>query len=166
MQCVLSFHRKGTGLCVFFSYKAKIANVVSFSSVYAFGPEFKSSSVKSRFRAGNRQIITYDYQMHQFHWFRVAICNLPLQEKTSGYLAVEHRQNVVHTTELFQVFSLSQAYPGCVWTGHIMSCVRSKMTEETRAHTDLVECVSFPALMCEVHCTPAHWLALHSYTLE
>lgn len=56
------------------------------------GPEFKSLTIKYRFRAGERQKIIYDYQMHQFYWFGMAICNLPLQEETSNYLTAEHRE--------------------------------------------------------------------------
>lgn len=171
MQCVLSFHRKGTGLCVFFSYKAKKVSVVSFSSVWAFGPEFKSPSVKSRLRGGKRQIITYDYQVHQFHWFGMAVCNLPLQEETPDYLAVEHRRAVVHMTEWFQVFSLSPAYPRCFWTGHIISCVRSKVPWRHRsphragAVYVLTSSNVWGALYFG-HCTPTHYSSLSVFSIS
>lgn len=150
---------------VFFSLTKQRKQVMSPSLVWAFDPEFKSLSIKSRFRAGKRRIITYDYQMHQCYWFRMALCNLALQEKTSGYLAVERRQAVVHTTELFQVFSLSPAYPGCVWTGHIISCVRSKVPwrpwSPHRAGAACpyrfwcVRCIAL--LVTGWYCTPTHY---------
>lgn len=151
---------------IFFSLTKQRKQVMSPSLVWAFDPEFKSLSIKSRFRAGKRRIITYDYQMHQCYWFRMALCNLALQEKTSGYLAVERRQAVVHTTELFQVFSLSPAYPGCVWTGtHNQLCQEQsalKALEPTQSWCS----VSLSVLMCEMHCTFGDWLVLHPYTLQ
>lgn len=149
---------------IFFSL-TKQRKQVMFHSLLS-EPEFKCLSIKSRFRAGKRQTITFDYLMHQFYWFRMAICNLLLQEETSGYLAVEHRQAVLmHTTELFQVFSLSPAYPGCVWTGYKISCVRSKVPwRHWSPHR--AGAVSIPAVMGGVHCTFCHWLALHPYTLQ
>lgn len=102
--------------------------------------------------------------MHQFYWFRMAIFSLPPQEETSGYVAVEHRQDVVvHTTELFQVFSLSPAYPGCIWTGHTTSCVRSSVLKALEPAQSW--CV-LAALVGEERCAVGHWAALHPYTLQ
>lgn len=113
------------GSSILFCYKAEKESDVSFSSVWAFGPEFRSPSINSRFRAGVRQTIIYVYQMHWFYWFGIAIYILPLQRETSQLLGCWISGNLseavaVHTMELFQILSLSPAYSGCVWTWYMM----------------------------------------------
>lgn len=119
MSCPFTGAELGSN--TFFCYKAEKESDVSFSSLWAFGPEFKTLTVKPRYRARESQTIIYDYQMHQFYWFWMAICNLSLQEETSRFFGRWTSGNpsqvvAVNTTELFQIFSLSPAYPGCVWT--------------------------------------------------